>query len=385
MAVNHTEKSLNVLIVGTGIAGAGLHLPAFQMCPEVTVRGICDSNLELAKKVAREHGIPTAYASLEEALQKENIQAVSICTPPQTHLALATTAMEHGCHVLLEKPMTTTLEEAEALREVQLRTKCKLSVVHQFKWNPGMVRVRQMIDQGTIGKVVQLNMIWLRDGAMDRMIADEKYWANSLNGGRWTECIPHLFYIAYTMVGEMELIDITAKSVTGRWPWLPGDEVQVTLGSSTGYVTIRFSANMEGRRAEINMLYGSKQTVSFDYAGNVKPVPTPLLSFPMISEFITRKSWRIKERIIRGLGLRRSTLGLGNHWYVIRRFVDHVLYDAPPPTSFEEAIHTMQLTLEFGKALEAKLQRQRGRAGLLKPDQNPLASTHVESLLRMNE
>jgi predicted dehydrogenase len=346
-------SSLNVMIVGTGMAGIGLHLPSYRACPEVSVRAICDTNIELAEKTAREHGVPAFYSSIEEALKKENIQAVSICTPPKAHLETASTAMEHGCHVLVEKPMTSTLEEADKLLEVQKRTGRKLSVVHQFKCSPGVTKVMEMTERGDIGKITQLNMIWFRDGSADRMIANKDFWANALQGGRWAECIPHLFYIAYSLVGKMRLIDLTAKNVSGKWQWLPADEVQVTLESSTGYVTIRFSANMSQRTSEMNMLYGTKKTLYFDYK-NVKSVPTPLISPELISEYLTTKADRIKQRIMRQMGIGHSVLGIGYHPFVIRRFVDHILYDRQPPTSFEEAYHTMYLTEEFGKLLESK-------------------------------
>lgn len=346
-------NTVNVVIVGSGIAGSMFHLPAYRRLSGVQVCAICDVDLERARQVAQDHQVPHAYASLPEALETHKVQIVSICTPPQTHLELAIVAMARGCHVLLEKPLTWTLEEAGELRKVQQRTGCKLSVIHQQKFTPGVVGVHQLIRSGTIGEIRQLDMVWMRNGYQDRMITDPDFWCHSMSGGRWAECIPHQFYIAYSLIGKMRLVNVIAKNVSNNWPYLPADEVQVLLESQTGYVTIRLSANLEERIRAFSILHGTKHAFYFN-SNELRKVPPDVASLGEIIQSLIGRSPRRLQKVLQRIGVRhRHRLrDTQRHQAAIKRFVRHVIADESPPTSWEEAYHVMQLTDEFGRMLE---------------------------------
>src|SRR3546814_18053602 len=70
----------------------------------VELVGICDTNLEAARSMAARHSIPLVVADLAELLEQSRPDAVHVLTPPASHAAIALAAMEHGCHVLVEKP-----------------------------------------------------------------------------------------------------------------------------------------------------------------------------------------------------------------------------------------------------------------------------------------
>ena len=145
-------EPIKVLIAGSGIAGAGKHIPFFQKCPEVTVVGVCDPDLARAQRAAAERGVPGAYASLAEGMRETGARIVSICTPPQTHKELAIYAMEHGADVLVEKPFTITLVEAREVVAAQKRTGRKLSVVHQNKFTWGVMQIEKIVRGGEAGR-----------------------------------------------------------------------------------------------------------------------------------------------------------------------------------------------------------------------------------------
>ncbi len=348
-----SNNNISVVVVGSGVAGSMFHLPAYRRLSGVQVCAICDVDLERASQVAQDHQVPHTYASLAEALERNNVQVVSICTPPQTHLELATVAMERGCHVLLEKPLTWTLDEADELRKVQQRTGCKLSVVHQQKFTSGVVGVHQLIQSGAIGEIRQLDMVFMRNGYQDRMIIDPNFWCHSIPGGRWAECIPHQFYVAYSLVGKMRLVNVIAKNVSNNWPYLPADEVQVLLESQAGYVTIRLSVNLEERIRAFSILHGTKQAFYFDY-NELRKVPPDVASPQEIIRGLIGRSPRLFQKVLQRIGTRhRDRVGdTERHQTVIKRFVRHVIADEPSPTSWEEAYHVMQLTDEFGRVLE---------------------------------
>jgi predicted dehydrogenase len=345
-------KKEKVLIVGSGVAGAIRHLPFFKSHPEVDIAGMCDPDLERARRVAEEHEIPGAYASLEEGLQQTGARIVSICTPPQTHKELTIYAFEHGADVLLEKPFAVSLAEARQIVAAQQRTGRKLSVVHQNKFMAGIQRMTDIVRRGDAGRVLHVGLTWMTNGDRDRMVIDPAFWCHKIPGGRWAESLPHQLYIAYALVGEMKLLSVAARKTTDKWPWMSADEVDTVLESADGYVNIRMSANPEEIKRRINVLHGTKASYMFSYK----------TAF-MLAE---RPNARISMNLFRRWLIARLTpkpkqaAPPSPHEYVIHHFIDYVLHDGPNPTSSEEALHVEELNEQFGEVFERVVRKSPG-------------------------
>ena len=106
-------KPLQVAVIGAGIYGQN-HLNAYKWNPNANLVAICDKNAEVAERAAREYGAK-AYTDMEEMLQKESIDAVSIATPDPYHKEPVLTAIRYGKDVLVEKPLATTSTDAYAI------------------------------------------------------------------------------------------------------------------------------------------------------------------------------------------------------------------------------------------------------------------------------
>ena len=104
-----------------GIVGAGqiseFHIRGIRRFTNAAVVGIADTNLESAKALAQTHKIAKSrvYGSLTELLAKEKPDIVHICTPPSAHLANALEALEAGCHVYIEKPLTIAFDDCDKI------------------------------------------------------------------------------------------------------------------------------------------------------------------------------------------------------------------------------------------------------------------------------
>ena len=105
-------KKLRVGVIGIGFIGAA-HVEALRRLGYVDVVAVANHNngAQKAKELFVEHG----YDDYHEMIDKESLDAVHICTPNNTHYEMAMYAMEHGVNVMLEKPFTMTIEEAEKL------------------------------------------------------------------------------------------------------------------------------------------------------------------------------------------------------------------------------------------------------------------------------
>jgi predicted dehydrogenase len=118
-----------------------------------SVAGIASRDLAKARKVAEALKIPAAYGSYEELLADPNIDAVYIPLPNQLHVPWTIKAAEAGKHVLCEKPLSLTVAEAETLLAIRARTGVKIGEAFMVNCHPQWLRVRELLDEGRIGKV----------------------------------------------------------------------------------------------------------------------------------------------------------------------------------------------------------------------------------------
>jgi len=128
-------EPLKVGVIGVGHLGS-LHAKMYARMRAVKLVGIYDINLKLSQKIAKEFGT-TPYSSLEQLLS--SVDAVSIATPTSTHYEVAKEVIEKGKHLLIEKPLAVTLEEAENLVKLAEKEGIKLQVGHIERFNPAII------------------------------------------------------------------------------------------------------------------------------------------------------------------------------------------------------------------------------------------------------
>ena len=147
-------NEIRVAIMGAG-AVSREHAKAYLRNPHTRVVGVCSRREESARRLAEELDLQCAvYPDFEALLADDQVDAVSICTPNYQHAPLAIRAAQARKHLVLEKPVGTTLEEVRAVRQA-VRESGVLSVVSFIlRWNPLVQTIRALLDQGAIGDIV---------------------------------------------------------------------------------------------------------------------------------------------------------------------------------------------------------------------------------------
>ena len=112
-------------------------------------------NPERAATFSKNYRVP-GYASIDEMLQKEKLDAVTICTPASTHFSMASKTLTAGLHTFVEKPMTTTVKDGEMLIEVAKSANRFLTVGFIERFNPPITALKQMIAEGKLGDPILL-------------------------------------------------------------------------------------------------------------------------------------------------------------------------------------------------------------------------------------
>lgn len=206
---------IHVAIIGAG-AIAGVQGEAFGGFPELCqVRAVCDLYIEKAQELIKSRKLSTAkaYETMEEAIQEEEIDLVSICLPPSAHAGAAIRAMELGCHVLVEKPMANSLEECDQMLAASRRTGKLLSVVCQNRFKTPMQRIHQMLQDGVGGSVLHavVNSLWWRGENYYDL-----WWRGTWDsecGGSFTSHSVHHIDLLLWMLGMPEAVTAVMKNV----------------------------------------------------------------------------------------------------------------------------------------------------------------------------
>ena len=148
-----SDRKLRIGIIGTG-GIAGSHIASYKKQPDVEVVAGADLIPGKAEKFFKDNGVEAkAFTDYKEMIDTMNLDAVSVCTYNRTHAECTIYALEHGLPVLLEKPMTVTLEEAIAIREAEKKSGKIVSVGFQPRFDANMQMIKKIVQSGELGRV----------------------------------------------------------------------------------------------------------------------------------------------------------------------------------------------------------------------------------------
>jgi len=261
---------VRVGIFGYGYWGPNVvrNLHALENCQVVT---ICDKNPAALKRANRVYPGVHLTTDFSEIMTSPRIDTVAIVTPVWTHFELAKTALLNGKHVFVEKPFTSTPQQAEELIELAERTRLKIMVDHTFLFSGAVRKIRELVDNGTLGNLYyfdstrvnlglfqhDVNVIWdlaPHDMSIMDYIIQEKPEAVVATGGTHLNCLADLAFItvyfpnkvvAHINVNWLSPVKVRTTLIGGEkkmlvWNDLEADEkikvydkgVQITNGQS---------------------------------------------------------------------------------------------------------------------------------------------------------
>jgi predicted dehydrogenase len=212
----------------------GVHLNAYAGIPEVEVVGVADTRVESAVAGAKIVGA-RPYASYEELVAAEDVQVVDVCLPTALHRDLAVRAAGEGRHVILEKPIARTMEDAQQILDAFSADGPRLFVGHVVRFFPEYAGIKQKIDAGDLGTVGVV-----RTSRRSPFLLGWNDWYADwrVSGGVLMDLVIHDFdYLRWTL-GEVERV--YARGMLGR-EYNRLDYVLATLRFQSGAI-----AHVEG-------------------------------------------------------------------------------------------------------------------------------------------
>jgi predicted dehydrogenase len=347
------SNKLKVAIVGCGAIAEIRHLPSFmRLRKNIVVQAACDRNEDLARKLARTYGIPRVYSDTSEMLAKEALDIVDICTPPQVHASLAIEALEHGCHVLLEKPMALKTSECDEMIAASLKDKVKLCVIHNQLFYPPVLKARELIARKVIGDFIGMR-IFMSD-PKDEMIMRKDYWVHKLPGGVIGESGPHAVYKSLPFIGKVKSVDVHARSLLEH-PWAPFDEFRIELEGEKANSSVFVSYASDRRASSVDLL-GTNGALHLDLLGMLCLYQSKNASMKPFA--LARYYSGMASQIIGGVALNAFSMLAGRtklgHEVVIEGFVNSILNNSQPPVTGEEGREVIRVMEMIVNKLQEK-------------------------------
>ena len=199
------SKKIGYAVVGLGVGRT--HCDAAYNSKNAVLVAVCDlmdAKLESAKKAY--NGVLT-YKSFDEMLKNPDIDIVSVCVPSGLHAELAVKALESGKHVLVEKPIDISVENAMKIETARIKTGLKAGVIHQNRFNAVMKPVKDAIDSGKLGRLILGNfgVKWFREQSYYDNGGWRGTWAMDGGGSLMNQAI-HTVDLMQWLMGEVKSV-----------------------------------------------------------------------------------------------------------------------------------------------------------------------------------
>ncbi len=157
-------KRLRIGIIGCGGIANGKHMPSIKAVDRADMVAFCDLIPERAEKAAKEYGTPDAkvYTDYQELLKDPTIDVVHVLTPNRSHAQLTIDALHAGKHVMCEKPMAKTAEDARRMVQAAKETGKKLTIGYQHRHKPESRFLKSVIERGDLGDIYYAKALAIR-------------------------------------------------------------------------------------------------------------------------------------------------------------------------------------------------------------------------------
>ena len=265
-------KPLRGAVIGYGFISGNGHIPAYLKralekgdVEIVAVADTCESRRQLVCETLPNARVYTDYEILLEQ-ESENLDFIDISTPPVFHAEIALAGFKHGLHVLCEKPLTVSLEEAQVLLKAAEDSKRVLFPCHNYKHAPVVKAIREVIESGQIGKVRSVTLNTFRNTHAKGATEWRTHWRREKRfsgGGIAMDHGSHTFYLTFDWMNSYPT-SVTAKmSILEPERYDTEDNFSAVLTFPTGLANVHLSWTA-GVRKVIYTIQGDKGAITVD-------------------------------------------------------------------------------------------------------------------------
>ncbi|HJZ68274.1 MAG TPA: Gfo/Idh/MocA family oxidoreductase [Blastocatellia bacterium] len=269
------KRKLNVAMVGYQFMGRA-HSNAWRQVGRIfdppyepVMKVICGRNEDGVKRAAERYGWQEYSTNWEDAVQREDIDVVDICTPGDSHMPIAVAAAEAKKTVFCEKPLANTLAEAENMLDAVKRASCIHMLCHNYRRAPAVMIAKQLINDGQIGEIYHYRGTYLQDWIVDpdfpRVWRLERARAGS---GALGDLVSHTADLSRFLVGEITEVAGFLKTFITERP-LPGGKTKAPVDVDDAAISlVKFENGAVGTIEASRFALGHKNHLRFEINGS---------------------------------------------------------------------------------------------------------------------
>lgn len=278
------KQNINIGIIGAGFART-TQIPAFLNCEGACVVAIASKHLESAETVAREFGIEHFTDDWREVIARDDVDLISVVTPPVTHCEMTLAALDGGKAVLCEKPTAINADEALAMLNKAKEKNLLALIDHELRFLNGRLKAREIISNGDIGEIRHAKLLFRADSRASSERA-WNWWSDLNQGGGALGAIGSHAVDGFRWMLKTEIKEVFCKlathikerkdSETGETKKVTSDdEANLILCLADGELTKDATATaslslVESGKAEHRFeIFGSKGALTIEESGQL--------------------------------------------------------------------------------------------------------------------
>lgn len=331
---------IRTAVLGAGWVANARYLPVLRRLRDVDIVSVYDRHGDRAAATAGAHRVPHSSDDLH-AVFAQQPEAVFVCTSPWSHAEITEQALQHGCHVLTEKPMAMNLDEASRMAAAAREADKLLCVSHNFLFSHAVQRSDRALGQPS----QPLHIIGTQLSSDSRRLPD---WHAGLPGGLLFDEIPHLLYVTQHYLGELELV--AARQLQADTPAVT--EVDLRGVRGTAHLSVVSGAPVSEWHVTIVGPGSVSDLDLFRDIGIRVPSDGTHRARDIMATSRRALTGHTAGFIGSGVRLLRKRLFWG-HDVLIERFLAAIRTDAAPPVPIDEALNVVRLTDQILAALDA--------------------------------
>ena len=284
-------------IIGCGAIAANSFAPSLCNSEEAELVAVCRRDKGKARNFAEQFGGCSHYDSAEDLLADEEVEAVVVATPTDTHRDYTVLAAERGKHVICEKPMARDAAECRQMVEACQKAGVKLAVAYRRRLFPQVLKAKALIAEGRIGRVVSVRTHY--SGWMS--VGPDEWRVEPGIGGAMMEMAVHRLEVLLNLAAAP--VEVSALVETVEHPWPVDDTDAILLKFADGTVGVhstvlcsnprRDMAHIDGTQGRImidSLEFGS-DNLRLETADGIEeiavvPLENPYFDRPMIDDFV---------------------------------------------------------------------------------------------------
>jgi len=340
--------NIGVALVGCGNVAQG-HLAAWRRIPYAKVVAVCDTNAKAVERVAKDWKIPRRFASISEISDCKEATLWDICTPIQTHKYIANEGMKNGYDVLIEKPMTITSEDAREIADCQKATGRTAGVIHNWLFEPPVLKARTIVNRGDIGEVIgaHMDILHMKD---ESMASNKDHWSHQLPGGRFSEMLIHPIYLLRSFLGEIEVADVEVSKI-GEYQWMKQDELSATFKAGKKLASVYVSFNAPRNSIYID-LFGREGILRLDViTATLVLVPSANMTRLAKASDSFQQAFQLSTSTFSNALRILSGRWLDGHEMCIRLFAQSLVNGEEPPVTVQEGYEVVKVLEDMYKRM----------------------------------